>query len=152
MCYTLFVCCGGVSVLHSKGWWPHANQEVQRTNPVALVPGASPDCCSSLSALLDACKLRHLFWEGREGWRTLAVLSAAWISPRGWHSRRMVCIIFNFCGLCCPFSQPGLQAQCSCYSCSFKECHCVKHYKTECVAIFVSITWTIYILFSWIIY
>lgn len=50
--------------VHTNLWWPCAVQEIQSTNLVALVADASHDCCSSLSAALDTCKLRHLFWEG----------------------------------------------------------------------------------------
>lgn len=64
MCYILLFCCGGVSVLHTNLRWPCANQEVQRTNLAALIPDVNHDCCSSLSAVLDTCKLRHLLWEG----------------------------------------------------------------------------------------
>lgn len=64
-------------MLHTNLRWPCANQEVQRTNLVALTPDANHDSCSSLSAVLDTCKLRHLLWEGgREGWRTLIGLLA----------------------------------------------------------------------------
>lgn len=64
MCYILLFCCGGVSVLRTNLRWPCANQEVQRTNLAALIPDVNHDCCSSLSAVLDTCKLRHLLWEG----------------------------------------------------------------------------------------
>lgn len=136
----LFVCCGGVCV-HTNLWWPCADQEIR-------VPVVLPLFLKQALAAVTACLLylRRASWgicSGREGWRTWIGLLAARISPWGWHSREMVCIIFSFRGLCCPFSQTALQTQCSCYSCSFKEWH----HKTESVAIFFSITWTTCIFF-----
>lgn len=133
-----------MSVLHTNLWWPCANQELQRPTLVALVPDAGHDCCSSLSAVLDTCELRHLFWEGgRDG----EPLLGCWLLrsrqeddiPGEWSASSLASV-----GSAVP---SALQAQCSCYSYSFKERHCVKHYKTESVAIFVSITWAIFIFF-----